>query len=166
MRLKRVVKNPLVKNLEFSYGTKAIDIYDSCCEVFNWSSWERSNFGMQKPLWKDDVTPEGYDAWFLCHNNFTNTTNYNKYNKIDLIGNKIEEIWFVRDFGLYEHNNKRVTFAKMDGDYVFLGVYKVVSVKEEILSYNVIANGKVVKSRGEKVWVKTFKQISDTYKQN
>ncbi len=79
-------------------------------------------------------------------------------------------MWFEADYGLYHDATTRVTFARRKSNtgfvYVFMGMFKPVSVKEEILTVDIIdEKGRTRKKAGEKVWIKVYELISDTYPQ-
>ena len=42
-----------------SYGTKAQDIYDMCCEKYEWQRGKRSMFGSQQRLFAESA--DGHD---------------------------------------------------------------------------------------------------------
>lgn len=133
------------------YGSNSRKIYVSLCQKFNWDINRQDNFGRQGVrLYAKNSTPEGYSVWFLGHNNWTDTKGSSWANEI--LGDLVIETWEKREYGLHEDDTKRVIFAKKQNDqYVFLGVYEVVGVKED-------------KDRdGKRIWKKTYKKISDTY---
>ena len=156
------IESLLVRDMYKGYGGTAQVIYDECCEVFNWDKDKRYLFGRQQILYAEKATHEKYSPWFLPHNNWTETKGGNWFNKI--AGNVIEEMWLEQKYGLYHDETTRVTFAKKEGEYIFLGLYVPVGVEAKTLEYNIInKKGKIVKKIGDKVWVKTYKLISDTY---
>ena len=161
-------KQKLMRDIYKGLNTNALGIYDDCCQKFNWDRTKRGFFGPQQLLYAESATSEGYSPWFLTHNNWTKTIGGNYHNKI--YSDHIEEMWFEADYGLYHDDTTRVTFArrKLNSSftYVFIGVFKPVSVKEEILTTDIIDNkGKVRKKAGEKVWIKVYELIFDTYPQ-
>ena len=161
-------KYKLVRDVNRGLDTTALDIYDNCCRKFNWDPTKRGSFGRQQLLYAESTTPERYSTWFLTHNNWTKTIGGNWYN--ELYSDHIKEMWFEADYGLCHDDTTRVTFArrKLNGSfvYVFIGIFKPVSVKEEILTTNIIDDkGNVRKKAGEKVWIKVYELISNTYPQ-
>ena len=152
----------LIRNTSKGYGTRAQTIYDDCCKLFGWDSQQRYLFGTQQILYAKNATPEGYSPWFLPHNNWTATRGGNWFNKIS--GDLIEEMWLEEKIGLYRDGTTRVTFAKREGEYVFLGLYKPVTVETKILNHNIIdRHGKTIKRSGSKIWIKIYQSISDVY---
>ena len=145
-----IIGNSLKRNLSNGYGGSAQPIYDECCDRFDWDRSQRYLFGKQQILYAEGATPEGYSPWFLVHSNLTETKGGNWSNKI--LQDTIEEAWEKPQYGLYHDETTRVTFAKTKSfGYVFIGMYKPIKVDEKILS------------NGNKVWVKTYQRIADTY---
>lgn len=157
------INNKLVRNLHKGYGGQAQAIYDECCERFDWDRTKRGLFGRQQILYAENATPENYSPWFLPHNSWTETKGGNWFNVIK--EETIEEMWIEERYGLHYDKTKRVTFAKTKaGAYVFLGVYEPVEIAQRTLEKNLInRNGQIVKGVGEKVWIKTYRRISDEY---
>ncbi len=156
------ITNKLVRNLHKGYGGQAQAIYDECCERFGWDRTKRGLFGRQQILYAENATPENYSPWFLPHNSWTETKGGNWFNVIK--EETIEEMWIEERYGLHYDKTKRVTFAKTKaGAYVFLGVYEPVEIAQRTLEKNLIKNGQIVKGVGEKVWIKTYRRISDEY---
>ena len=160
------IKEKLVRNPDKGLGTAALGIYDECCQKFGWDIKKRHCFMAMTVLYASEATPEKYSPWFLAHSNLTGTTNGNWYNNIMPDGD-IEEIWrepTVGDIDVQEDMTIRVTFAKNKGKgYVFLGMYKPQGITTEILDDDMIIGGKIFKRKGEKIWVKTYKLISQIY---
>lgn len=142
--------NKLVRDIDKSCGTKAQSIYDWGCEKFGWKRSKRDGYGLRKRLCELNSTPEGYAVWFLTHSNWSNTEGKTWNNQI--IGDRIEEKWENINSSTFFHDtNKRVTFVKKDGVYVFIGVYKCVSIKYVDEDY------------GQKKAIKIYQKVSDVY---
>lgn len=158
------VNNKLVRNLHKGYGTRAQDIYDDCCKKFGWDYSKRYLFGMLQILYAKEATPERFSPWFLPHNNLTDTKGGNWFNKIQ--GDIIEEMWLERDDRFYSDKTHRVTFVKNKSkEYIFLGVYKPIKEETIILKSNIMKDGKIIKKAGEKVGIKTYQLVFDSYPQ-
>ena len=108
----------------FSAGTKAIDNYDRCCDLFGFKRHLRGSFASQKPLYAKNATKEGYSVWMLAHSSLNESYIQVKssgrrwYNKF-VDGDTIKKVWF--NFSEYvEDNTIRITFAKSkQGNYIF-----------------------------------------------
>lgn len=113
-----------------TYGTVAQKIYDSCCAAFGWDKNKRGLFGRQQELYAEDATPEKYSVWFLAHSNWTDTRNGQWSNKIYHKIKHINERWDDITKPRFESDAEiRVVFAKnRDRKYVFLGIYKCLSI--------------------------------------
>ena len=156
--------NKLVRNLHKGYGGKAQVIYDECCKRFGWDYSKRYLFGMLQILYAKEATPERFSPWFLPHNNLTDTKGGNWFNKIQ--GDIIEEMWLERDDRFYSDKTHRVTFVKNKSkEYIFLGIYKPVKEETIILKSNIMKDGKIIKKAGEKVGIKTYQLVFDSYPQ-
>ena len=154
----------LVRNPHKGYGTRAQAIYDECCKRFGWDYSKRYLFGMLQILYAKEATPEKFSPWFLAHNNLTDTKGGNWFNKIQ--GNTIEEMWLERDDRFYSDKTLRVTFVKNKSkEYVFLGIYKPVKIETLTLETDIMKDGKIIKKIGEKVGIKTYQLIFDSYPQ-
>ena len=136
----------------FSVGTKAIDTYDACCDLFEFKRSLRGNFAQQKKLFATNATVEGYSVWMLAHNSLIETFNksHNWFNII-VDSNTIKEVWFDTT----EVNTKdfipRIIFLKnKQGKYVFNGVYVLEACGMEEIYFKY-------------AFVRTFKKISSTY---
>lgn len=109
------------------YGTAAKNIYLECCDIFGFDKNMAYKFGRQQWLFAANVTPEGYDVWFLAHSNITATKGGSWVNEIrsdlELITENHDDYnKFVNSCRIYTKN--RVVFAKMGNNgYKFLGVY-------------------------------------------
>ena len=140
----------------FTAGTKAIDNYDRCCDLFGFKWHFRGSFASQKPLYAKNATKEGYSVWMLAHSSLNESYIQVKssgrrwYNKF-VDSDTIKKVWF--DFDEYvEDNTIRITFAKSkQGNYIFQGVYKPITAGWEDVN-----TGKIE-------WVRTFKRISKVY---
>lgn len=139
------------RSMLIEYSTNSRKIYVSLCQRFNWDINRQDNFGRQGVrLYAKNSTPEGYSVWFLGHNNWTDTKASAWKNEIS--GDLLIETWETREYGLYEDDTKRVVFAKKDnGQYVFLGVYEVDTIKHD------------KDSHGKRIWRKIYKKQSDSY---
>lgn len=126
------------------YGTRAIDIYDECCNSLGFHSFERGKFGRQQELFAMNATKEGYCVWFLAHSNWTATKNGKWENEIFDSIKHIDEKWddpMIKRFG--EDAEIRVVFAKQkNGMYVFLGVYKCLFIDDDkrVKRYEIISD--------------------------
>lgn len=156
--------NKLTRNLNKGYGTRAQDIYDECCKKFGWDYSKRYLFGMLQILYAEEATPEKYSPWFLPHNNWTETKGGNWFNKIQ--GDIIEEMWTKIDNRFYNDNTLRVTFVKNKSkEYIFLGIYKPIKNEMVTLKTSIVKDGKIIKDMGEKVGIKTYQLVCDSYPQ-
>ena len=145
-----IIGNSLHRDLTHGYGGSAQPIYDACCDKFGWDKSRRYLFGKQQLLYAKGATREGCSPWFLVHSNLTDTKGGNWSNTI--LQDIIEELWEKPQYGLYHDETMRVTFAKTKPyGYVFIRVYKLISINEKTLS------------NGSKVWIKTYQRIADTY---
>ena len=145
----QLMKNPLMRGGDF--GGVALAIYKRGCELFGWDDEKCSEFGRRQILYATDVTREGYSVWFLVHNSWTKTQGGSWHNEI--FSDCIKEYWLqrVNDYGMFNDNTTRVTFAKNgQGDYVFLGIFVPVCLEQ--VDYN-----------GKEVYVKTYKLVSNNY---
>ena len=159
-----VIPKKLVRNLHKGYGGKAQVIYDECCKRFGWDYSKRYLFGMLQILYAQEATPERFSPWFLPHNNLTDTKGGNWFNKIQ--GDIIEEMWLERDDRFYSDKTHRVTFVKNKSkEYIFLGIYKPIKEETIILKSNIMKDGKIIKKAGEKVGIKTYQLVFDSYPQ-
>lgn len=106
-----------------SYGTKAQDIYDICCEKYGWQRGKRGMFGLQQKLFAENVTPEGYAVWFISNSNLTGKTNGRIRNIVDRITGTVTEEW--SEPLDYVVAPRRLIFIKDEqGRYIFFGVHK------------------------------------------
>ena len=154
--------NKLVRNLHKGYGTRAQDIYDDCCKKFGWDYSKRYLFGMMQLLYAKEATPEKYSPWFLAHNNWTETKGGNWFNKIQ--GDIIEEMWTEIDNRFHNDNTLRVTFVKNKSkEYIFLGIYKPIKKEMVTLQTSIVKDGKIIKDIGEKVGIKTYQLVYNSY---
>lgn len=102
-------------------GTKALEIYDECCELFGWKRGLRGEFGPQRRLWAGKATPENYDVWFVSRSNINGAHNDSWTNTVDNARGTITVDWHIPFEGV---SGTRVTFVKnREGQYVFYGVY-------------------------------------------
>lgn len=102
-------------------GTKALEIYDECCELFGWKRSLRGEFGPQRRLWAGKATPENYDVWFVSRSNINGANNDSWNNTVDNARGTITVDWHIPFEGVA---GTRVTFVKnREGQYVFYGVY-------------------------------------------
>lgn len=102
-------------------GTKALEIYDECCELFGWKRGLRGEFGPQRRLWAGKATPENYDVWFVSRSNINGANNDSWNNTVDNARGTITVDWHIPFEGVA---GTRVTFVKnREGQYVFYGVY-------------------------------------------
>ena len=113
-------------NLSKSYGTKAIDVYDDMCSRFSgWIKSERGKFAPQKKLFGIRVADGIYNVWFVGHSNWTGTS-ADKWTNV-ISGNCDEIIEYhnqpIPREDAYFEKYPRITFAKRDGEYYFLGIY-------------------------------------------
>lgn len=155
-------KGVLVRNLHKGYGTRAQEIYDDCCKKFGWDYSKRYLFGMLQILYAEEATPEKYSPWFLPHNNWTETKGGNWFNKIQ--GDIIEEMWTKIDNRFYNDNTLRVTFVKNKSkEYIFLGIYKPIKKEMVTLQTSIVKDGKIIKDIGEKVGIKTYQLVYNSY---
>lgn len=145
---------PLIVDYAYSYGTRAIEVYENMYRRFGWRLCFKNNFAPQKKLYAMNATPEGYSVHFLRHNNWTKSDNGVWLNKI--YTNKIEESWPVKEFydPQYTHikGEFRVVFAHNTKGYAFVGVYETIGWKE---TYDTQLH--------EQRIVKTYKLISKEY---
>lgn len=143
-----------ILNLGFSVGTRAIDTYDTCCDLFEFDPNLRGKFAAQKKLYAKHATPEGYNVWMFAHSNLIEDFNKSRtwFNIID--GNIIREVWFDTTDANTEDFTPRVCFFKTkSGRYVFGGVY-------------VLDKCEIEKVYSSYEFVRTFKRISTTYPVN
>ena len=106
-----------------SYGTKAQDIYDICCEKYGWQRGKRGMFGSQQKLFAENVTPEGYAVWFISNSNLTGKTNGRIRNIVDTVAGTVTEEW--SEPLDYVVASRRLIFIKDEqGRYIFFGVHK------------------------------------------
>lgn len=106
-----------------SYGTKAQDIYDICCEKYGWQRGKRGMFGSQQKLFAENVTPEGYAVWFISNSNLTGKTNGRIRNIVDTVAGTVTEEW--SEPLDYVVAPRRLIFIKDEqGRYIFFGVHK------------------------------------------
>ncbi len=136
----------------FSVGTKAIDTYDACCDLFEFKRSLRGNFAQQKKLFATNATVEGYSVWMLAHNSLIETFNKSRnWFNIIVDSNTIKEVWFDTEEVNTNDFIPRVCFFKTrSGKYIFYGVYILkTSRMEEVYS--------------KYAFVRTFKKISSTY---
>ena len=153
----------LVANPHKGVGTRAQELYDTYCEKYGWDKTKRGLFGLRQILYAERATPEGYSPWFLPHSNLSNTKGGNWTNIIS--NNMVYETWMEEQYGLYQDETIRVTFAKRkSGEYVFLGIYKPIKVeKKEVSEIIKNRNSEIIKQKGDTVWVKHYKRISMYY---
>jgi hypothetical protein len=50
-------------------------------------------------------------------------------------------------------------------EYIFLGIYKPIKEETIILKSNIMKDGKIIKKAGEKVGIKTYQLVFDSYPQ-
>lgn len=119
------IKNGLIPKK--NYGNNAKDIYNEGVNVFNWQKSKLKTFSEDKLLYDTNCTPEGYSVWFLQGSYYKNAVISNDFNRI-------LEFWNKKDFNFqdfYNLDNRLVFIKQEDGQYIYLGIYKV---KE--LNYN------------------------------
>ncbi|MDE6301960.1 MAG: hypothetical protein K2M36_00020, partial [Clostridia bacterium] len=122
-----------------SYGTSAQKIYSYGCENFGWKPEKAVGIGRGTPMFAGDATPRGYSVWFLVYTNLSGTGNANWSNEI--IGDKILEHWSkIPDRDYFNDKSDRLTFAKINNEYVFLGLYAYDSTKGNVKTYRRIAD--------------------------
>ena len=116
-----VISKDLIKG--HVYGTAAKDIYEACCDAFDWNKYESKCFGWQTPNYSEIATKEGYSVWFLAHSNWTDSDTAD-------VKNQISETYMEQWWAESDHPNattrKRLIFAKKDNHYIFLGVFKFI----------------------------------------
>ena len=116
----------------FNYGTVAEKVYENCCDKFDWRLGEKGKFGKQKKLYSDIATLEGYSVWFLAHNNYMDES-LDEAIAARNVYNKVSETYMEQWWGTSNHpragERKRVIFAKQNGCYVFLGIYRFVGTR-------------------------------------
>ncbi len=118
----RYVETDLCLKKGKAYGTKAIDIYEKCCEIFGFDITEKSKFGMYAILYSEIATSEGYSVWFLPHSiNLTGTHNNHVENWIHL--DRVEQWWFDKNHEGRPQKRKRLMFYKKNNVYYFGGVF-------------------------------------------
>ena len=139
----------------FTAGTRAIDNYDTCCDMFGFKKALRGNFAQQKMLYAKNATDEGYSVWMLAHSSLNESFNRKgRWYNIFVGSDVIREIWFnPSDISWSQEDySYRVCFAKTrDGNYVFKGIYK-----PQKIDWEKIPDGKTE-------LVRTFVRISSTY---
>lgn len=140
-------------------GTNTRKIYEEFAEKFGWDKQQSNQFGKQGlPLYARNATPEGYNVWFIGHNNWTVTKGGDWDNEILRGGELINEYWEKLDksFSDFVDLKKcRVVFAKKkDGYYYFLGIYELAE-KPDIT--------KRVEHNGKDLWVRRYRRISENY---
>lgn len=110
----------------YCYGTKAQDIFDTCCNVFGWDEHERGKYGALKKLYAKDAAGEGYSPWFLTHHVWIDPSfekfEANWWNTITT--DAVYEEWREVDHGFFTDFSKRITFAKTSKGYVYIGVFE------------------------------------------
>lgn len=108
-----------------SYGTKAYSIYEECCEDFGWDWSKKGSFAPQKPLFAPRADADRTSAvWFICYSNLGGRDDPDHRNRILDNGDRIVETVTSR-IGAAE-DDRRITFVKVQGQYVFFGVYELV----------------------------------------
>ncbi len=130
------------------YGTKAFDIYTKACDCLGFDRSKRNSFALQKLLYAQNATKEGYSVLMLPNSDLNGQTNGQWVNII----NRGEILQYTIDPNNLEsmQRDTRVTFVKQkNGEYVFVGVYKLVDPK-----LNYPAKG---------ILKETFKLISKNY---
>lgn len=146
-------KNNTMK-IGFSAGTRAIDNYDKCCELFHFKSVLRGSFAPQKMLYARNATPEGYSVWMLAHTSLNEKFSDNNrwFNFVEPNGT-IREVWFdSSDANMSQKDfSYRVCFIKQrSGLYEFQGIYKPEKQAWEEL-------------HGKLELVRTYVRVSDSY---
>ena len=130
------------------YGTNAKNIFLDCCKEFGWNDTEQKHFGWQTPNYSNLATPEGYSVWFLANSNWTGTEITEVKNRVSY--STIEQWWTEEDH-IKATERKRVVFAKKNGYYHFLGIFKLSEYKKAETSY------------GQTYYIETFNPISENY---
>lgn len=145
-------KPPIVRKVEpylisgKRYGETAQKIYLDCCDKIGFDRRLAGCFAKQKPLYADNATKEGWPVWFLANSNFTGTRADRWRNKISVNFQYIEESWTYVDELKRDLSDlgERVVFAKIDGSYIFLGVY-------------------VLEKQDDQKSLRIFKKVGETY---
>jgi len=144
------VTQGLIVNKE--YGSKAQDIYERCCDSLNFDYKKIDCFAPRQLLFATKAAPGGYDVWFLPHSNLNVSNTPSWTNIYCLNGDIIYELWHVEDDNV--DKNDRLTFIKQgNGDYVFLGVYRL---EKKISIGETIGNLECKK-------IKIYKRVSTEY---
>lgn len=126
------------------YGSDPKKIYTDLYEKFNWNLVKREQ--------EDFVAPGVGPVWFLDDSNWTAPNGGSWKITISEDKNYIEEIWKKKTKELFHDGYDKVVFAKkQNGQYVFLGVYEVDTIKQD------------KDSRGKRIWRKIYKKQSDSY---
>lgn len=138
----------------FSVGSRAIDTYDRCCELFHFKRDLRGKFAPQQMLYAKNATPEGFSVWMLAHSNLNeHFHNNNNWFNIFVSPDTLKEIWFSPDDiqSSQSDYSYRVCFAKnRQGRYVFQGIFEPQQIRWEEI-------------HGRQRLVRTFKRVSQCY---
>lgn len=125
---------------ELKYGTKAVDIYDRCCNSFGWKKVDRYNFLQRHSLYAKDVADNKLSVWFIANSNWTKFNSKFK-NILDSLADSITEEYMQGEKPSEIDKTNRIVFAKKkDGNYYFLGVYEVLEQNDTTRIYKRISN--------------------------
>ena len=108
------------------YGTKAQEIYDSCCTAQGWPAKYRGHFGLRQLLYAKGIV-NGYSVWFIPHSNLIGDSadKWTNYIHPPIIEEEYKENNYEESIG-----DIRITFYKnRNKEYVFAGVYQQVETK-------------------------------------
>ena len=130
-----------MKELRYGkYGTRALDIYDSCCESFGWEKSKRNNFFPQRPLYAKEAAGDNASVWFIANSNWIKFNPKFK-NILNSSLDSITEEYMQGEKPREIDKTNRIVFAKKkDGNYYFLGVYEVLEQNDKIRIYKRISN--------------------------
>ncbi len=121
------------------YGTNSQKIYDECCNSFGWKQSERGNFGFRKKLYAKDAAGDGLSVWFIAHSDWTETNKGDHINKLGFFCHPIIEEYLNNELPSETDVTNRIIFAKKkDGNYYFVGVFKVTKKNVRIREYKLL----------------------------
>lgn len=130
-------------------GTNAQDIYVKYSKAFGWEERYKYLFSYGHPLYAKNATPERYSVWFLAHSNLTGTKGgtWNNY----IFEDRIEETHENLNDGFRDDNSVRIVFAKVNDNYMFLGLFQPKKIEEKN------------NAQKKKIYIVTYARIKDDY---
>ncbi len=111
------------------FGTNAFLAYKQLCKRYGFDFSKKGPFaGKDRPLCASKVNDQELGVWFIAHSNWTHTTDDHWKNEISDDEKLIAESWTENTHCTYGWiGEKRLVFAKRNGLYEFLGVFKCTS---------------------------------------